>query len=179
MMSQDEILSPAWRQGAARSHSLVFIIMVATALVTCWVQWVDFAALRAVRRGAYGQLLQSDHPSWAAWTTQWIASAAVLLALARVMHMLRHMAKGDPFARTVTADLRAFAFWVLMATLASIFLPLALAPILGWWLQGNIEGPGEINGSDLLLLLMTAILYHVSRLLDAARAMADDYRQIV
>lgn len=124
-------------------------------------------------------LLRSDHPNWPTWAAQWVASAAVLMALGKVMHMLKAMAQADPFGRTVTSDLRSFAFWILMATLASILIPVALAPILRWWLQTRLEGGGQITGSDLLLVLVSAILHHVARLLDAARAMADDYRQIV
>lgn len=178
-MGQDQSLSVDWRGRARRFRLLLIGVLIAAGLTTLLVQWVDLAALRHVSPGFAGRLLHSEHATWIAWVTQWATSFAVLVAIVRILHMLRIVAEGDPFSRAITADLRSFAFWVFVATIASVLIPVSAVFIARVLAHVRVDDAVEISGSDLLLLLMTAILHQVVRLLDVARVMADDYRQII
>jgi hypothetical protein len=99
------------------------------------------------------------------------------IALLRLARMLHRVEQGVPFG--AARDLRGFAFYLLLAVLASILLPPLLQMALG---HGNgADGPVAftLGGGEALMLLVTGLLFFVARLLDEAQRLADDHSQIV
>lgn len=103
-----------------------------------------------------------------------LLAGLALLALAR---MLARVEAGAPFA--AAADLRAFARYIFLSLLASIFGPpaiqLAMIAVAGG--GGRVEF--ALAQGEALMLLVTGLLFFVARLLDEAQAVADDASQIV
>ena len=100
-----------------------------------------------------------------------LVALLVGLALLRLVRMLRRIETGQPF-RTA-AELRGFAFWLLLAGLAG-----ALAgPVAAAFGGGEVELSLDLG--TLLGLLLIGLLFLVARLLDEAQAVADDASQIV
>jgi len=91
--------------------------------------------------------------------------------------MLRKVEGGAPFE--VARDLRGFAFYLFLATLATILAwplsQIALAIMNGDAHQLHLE----IGSGQVFSLLITALLFLVARLLDEAQRLADDHSQIV
>jgi hypothetical protein len=98
------------------------------------------------------------------------------LALLRLARMLGRVEQGSPFAGG--GELRGFAFYLLLSVLAAILLP----PLLQL-ASAAISGTGRVTlaleGGQLLMLLVTGLLFLVARLLDEAQRVADDASQIV
>ena len=97
--------------------------------------------------------------------------ALIALALLRMAAMLREVEQGRIFP---AAALRGFARYLFLAMLASIAGPPALAA--AW---GARQLSLSLDSGQVLMLLVTGLLFLVARLLDEARAIADDASQIV
>lgn len=119
------------------------------------------------------------HADWVSWITEWFSGAALLVAIARIIRMMGRLAEGEAFSAGVSSDLRGFAFWILIATVTSLVVPLLVPSLIGaiWHVHPSAEG--AISGNDMLVLLMSGILFQVSRLLEAAQQLADDHEQII
>jgi hypothetical protein len=98
------------------------------------------------------------------------------LALRRLARMLHRVELGAPF--TGGGDLRGFALWLFLSVLAAILVPplLQLAEVAATR-SGRITF--SLEGGQLLMLLVTGLLFLVARLLDEAQRVADDASQIV
>lgn len=176
---QEDLIPLAFRRQAGLWRILLFVVIGLTALVIVIAQWVDLAALRRISPGPVGRVLQSDNADWVDWWVECFAGPATLFAMSRIARMLRWLAEGQVFTSMVIADIRSFAFWIMIATLASLLAPVIIAPIVANVWHMEVVRAGQVSGSDLMLLLVSAIFFQVARLLDAARRMADEYRQIV
>ncbi|MBX3562891.1 MAG: hypothetical protein KF780_13885 [Sphingomonas sp.] len=95
----------------------------------------------------------------------------IVLALLRLAAMLREVERGVPFP---AAALRGFARYLCLAVIASLAGPPALAAI--WGVEPVTL---SFDSNQVLMLLVTGMLFLVARLLDEARAIADDASQIV
>ena len=112
---------------------------------------------------------------------QQIADCLVILlgvALWRLTQMLRAIAAGDLFSVRVVGAFRSFAFWLLLMALLGIIAPLLLE------LFRTQTGPVhrfafQLELRDLLALGVTLILFLVARLLERARQIEDEMREIV
>jgi hypothetical protein len=108
-----------------------------------------------------------------------LAATALLLAVAlsRLAAMLRKVEDGRPFE--TAAGLRGFALYLFLAVLASILLP----PLIQLALSAAGAGPRSaslsVGGGELLMMLVTGLLFLVARLLDEAQRVDEDARQIV
>ncbi|WP_129790926.1 hypothetical protein [Sphingosinicella sp. CPCC 101087] len=107
-----------------------------------------------------------------------VATALLLaVALCHLAGMLRKVENGRPFE--TAAGLRGFAFYLFLAVLASILLP----PVIQLGLAAGGAGPRSaalsIGGGELLMMLVTGLLFLVARLLDEAQRVDEDARQIV
>ncbi|PSJ42115.1 DUF2975 domain-containing protein [Allosphingosinicella deserti] len=98
----------------------------------------------------------------------------------RLLAMLRGIEAGEAFTRGTIADLRGFAFWVLVSSVASIVGP----PLFE--LAGGLVGGGDslsvtlsFESGDFFALLVSALLFFIARLFGEAQRIADDHRQII
>lgn len=104
----------------------------------------------------------------------------ILLAIAifELTEALRAVVTGDMFSTAVVRRFRLFALWLLIMALFS-----SLAPVLGRLLTigspGGHHVPIVLDLRDLLLILVTLLLFLLSRLLERARAIEDEMREIV
>jgi hypothetical protein len=109
-----------------------------------------------------------------------VADITILLlsvALYQLNRMLGAIAVGDLFSARVIGAFRAFAFWLLMVAIVWI-----VAPIVGVLLMGPGE-PRRLEFSlqlrDVLTVGTALILFLVARLLERARTLDEEMREIV
>jgi hypothetical protein len=107
------------------------------------------------------------------------AAAALLIpacllaaALLHLTAMLKTIEQGTPFAGA--ARLRNFALYLFLAVLAGVLLP----PVLRL-ASGTPSAALTLSSGEVLMLLVTAILFLVARLLTEAQRVADEHGQIV
>lgn len=109
-----------------------------------------------------------------------VADISILLlsvALYQLSRMLGAIAGGDLFSARVIGSFRAFAFWLLMVAVVWI-----VAPIVGVLLTGPDELRRlefKLQLRDVLTVGTALILFLVARLLERARAMDEEMREIV
>ena len=109
-----------------------------------------------------------------------IADITILLlsiALYQLSRMLGAIAEGDLFTARVVGAFRAFAFWLLLVALVWI-----VAPILGVLFVGTGDAHRlefRLQLRDILTVGVALILFLVARLLERARAIDEDMREIV
>jgi MFS-type transporter involved in bile tolerance (Atg22 family) len=93
------------------------------------------------------------------------------LIMLRAAALLRAVEAGQVFP---ARPLRGFALWLFLTVLYSVLGP----PLLSL-ATGAHRLDLDLGGSQLLMLLITALLFFVARLLDEAQRLADDHSQIV
>ena len=107
----------------------------------------------------------------------------LLVALARLSQMLRLVELGELFSAPVIRHFRGFAFWLLLMALYGF-----LAPILLTLAEGPRAGPGDgaphrmafvLDLRELLTLGITLLLFLLARLLERAREIEAEMREIV
>ena len=101
----------------------------------------------------------------------------VSMALWNLSRMLGAIASGDLFSARVVGAFRSFALWLLIV---------AIVWIVGPIVAGVISGPDadhayafKLQLRDLLTIGITLILFLVARLLERARAIDEEMREIV
>jgi hypothetical protein len=109
-----------------------------------------------------------------------VADATMILlsiALYHLSRMLGAIAGGDLFSARVVGAFRAFAFWLLLVAIVWILAPIGAA---------LLAGPGDAQQIELRFQLRDAltggvalILFLVARLLERARAIDEEMREIV
>ena len=158
--------------------------MAARLRLAVWIFWgcviIAYAAARlglslngAVEVRAHASNIDSGTPMI-------VADATVLLisvALYQLTSMLGAIAKGDLFSARVVGAFRAFAFWLLLVALVWVIAPIVVV---------LINGPGEaqqlafkVQLRDILTIGVSLILFLVARLLERARAIDEEMREIV
>lgn len=168
-------LPPQIRASARRLRFVALAAIFLFELVLLFAAWV----LIAGRRDEYSalQIHDSGLPPWAAAATLLLVGLLVGLALFRLVRMLSRVEAGAPFA--AAGDLRGFAFYLLLAVAASVFVP----PLLQLGISSASDAPHRLDfalgGTELLTLLVSGLLFFVARLLDEAQRLADDHSQIV
>jgi len=106
-----------------------------------------------------------------------IVGILIVVALLRLARMLGKVAGGAPFG--AAADLRGFAFYLFLAVLTATFAP-ALIQYAVQALGGEVRQIQLSLGiTEVLMLLVTGLLFFVAKLLDEAQRIADDASQIV
>ena len=119
----------------------------------------------------------SGLPAWASATSLLLVGLFAGIALYRLSRMLRGVEAGAPFA--AAGDLRGFAFYLLLAVLASVLAPTLLGAVAAAAAGAPHRITLALGGTELLILLVSALLFFVARLLDEAQRLADDHSQIV
>ena len=117
--------------------------------------------------GALGSLLLSD-----------LSMVLLTIALFRLAQMLSAVARGETFSSGVVRAFRGFAFWLFLLALLGVAGPLA-SEFLREPSGAGREYAFRLQVRDLLTLAITLILFLVARLLERARAIEEDMREIV
>ena len=151
-----------------------------------WAVWVFWGCIVAAYvAGRFGLSLdylsvQARASVDAAGPPMIIADITILLLSAALWHlgrMLGAIAQGDLFTARVVGAFRAFAFWLLLVALVWI-----VAPIVGVLLAGPGDGHRlefKLQLRDILTIGVALILFLVARLLERARTVDEELREIV
>lgn len=99
------------------------------------------------------------------------------VALWQLSRMLGAIAAGDLFSARVIGNFRGFALWLLVVAVVGIIAPIAVALLTG-------SDPGhrfefKLQLRDLMTIGITLILFLVARLLERARTIDEEIREIV
>lgn len=103
------------------------------------------------------------------------------IALWKLSLMLKAMAEGETFTLRVTGHFRGFAFWLMLMALADLLLPL----VSTFAMMGPEVRAGEpsvrlsVDLSSVILLGVTLLLFLLARMLERARAIEEENREIV
>jgi hypothetical protein len=101
----------------------------------------------------------------------------VSIALWQLSRMLGAIAAGDLFSARVIGAFRAFALWLLIVAIVWIVAPIVVAVISGP--DAEHAYAFKLQLRDLLTIGITLILFLVARLLERARAIDEEMREIV
>jgi hypothetical protein len=149
-----------------------------------WIFWV--LVVLAYAAGRFGLSLRGAvevqaHSSAAeSGTPMIVADISILLlsvALYQLNRMLGAIAEGDLFSARVVGAFKAFAFWLLLLALAWV-----VAPIVAVFLTGPDEARRlefRLQLRDVLTIGIALILFLVARLLERARTIDEEMREIV
>lgn len=168
-------LPPQIRASARRLRYVALAAIALFELVLLFAAWVLIAGRRADFPAV--AIHDSGLPPWAAAATLLLIGLLVGIALFRLVRMLRRVEAGAPFA--AAGDLRGFAFYLLLAVVASVLAPSLLQVAIGAAAGAPHRVDFALGGTELLTLLVSALLFFVARLLDEAQRLADDHSQIV
>jgi len=168
-------LPPQIRASARR---LRYVALAAIALFELLLLFAVFVLI-AGRRDDFPALHINDSglPPWIAAASLLLIGLLVGIALFRLARMLGRVEAGAPFA--AAGDLRGFAFYLLLAVLASVLVPTLLGVGADLAAGARHRVAFSMGGTELLALLVSALLFFVARLLDEAQRLADDHSQIV
>lgn len=167
-MSIDKIKDPAIALSAVRLRIAVIVAMVVVgaSIILAWIGGPLGIARVEVR----------DHggpiDSLAAGT---ISIILIEIALFRLTQMLGAIAAGDLFSSRVIRHFRGFAFWLLIVALVRVGLPLV----------GSLAGSGPhrvalvLDLTKILAVGVTLLLFLLARLLERARQLDEEMREIV
>lgn len=109
-----------------------------------------------------------------------IADITIVLlsvALYQLSRMLGAIAEGDLFSARVVAAFRAFAFWLLLVALVWVVAPVAAVLLAGPGHSHRFEFKLQLR--DILTIGVALILFLVARLLERARTVDEELREIV
>ena len=160
------------RRLAGRLRLLVWLMIVGTAAVYLAARiGTEIGQTRLVTLGASDPAVAS--PLW----VQDMCIALVLVALWQLADMLRLVGRGDHFAPAAIRRFRGFALFLFIASAVMFLAPLVIA------LASNHPGPEQlrlpVKLRELLTMLVTGALFLVARLLEEARQIDSDLKEIV
>ena len=151
-----------------------------------WAIWIVWGCILLVyvagRLGLSIGILQVKANSPAESTPHFmiLADATIVLVTVALWHlsrMLAAIAAGDLFSVKVVGAFRAFALWLLIVSLLWILVPVAMALVAGPGTQQTYEFKFQLQ--DFMTIGITLILFLVARLLERARAIDEEMREIV
>lgn len=107
-----------------------------------------------------------------------VSMVLLLIALFVLSEMLRRIARGELFTVGVVRSFRIFALWLLILSLFQLFAPAAIhfarvSP------AGDHELRFAIDMRNILTVGITLLLFLLARLLERARQIEDEMREIV
>ena len=151
-----------------------------------WAVWIFWAGiLLAYAVGRFGLTfgvvrVQAHSAAGDAPSFMVIADVSILLlsvALYQLTKMLGAIAEGDLFSARVVQAFRSFAFWLLLVALVWIAAPIAAVLMTGPDDVRQLEF--RLQMRDVLTVGIALILFLVARLLDRARTVDEELREIV
>lgn len=149
-----------------------------------WIFWV--LVVLAYAAGRFGLRLRGAvevqaHSSAAeSGTPMIVADFSILLlsvALYQLNRMLGAIAEGDLFSARVVGAFKAFAFWLLLLALAWVVAPIVAVFLTGPDGARRLEFRLQLR--DVLTIGIALILFLVARLLERARTIDEEMREIV
>ena len=172
-MSSTEINDDKIRRGARRLRLAVIAAMVLLGAVVA-LAWLG-PPLGITRVEIESKNLAGD--SFLAGT---VTILAIEVALFRLVQMLSAIAAGDLFSSRVVRHFRGFAFWLLLVAIGGVAMPLlsslaGVSPLPG----GAHRMALGISLTDVLAVGITLLLFLLARLLERARQLDEDMREIV
>jgi hypothetical protein len=150
---------------------------------TVWIFWVCVLLAYAVGRLGltFGVVrVQAHSAAGDAPSFMMIADISILLlsvALYQLTKMLGAIADGDLFSARVVRAFRAFAFWLLLVALVWIVAPVVAVLLAGPDDASRLEF--RLQMRDVLTVGIALILFLVARLLERARMVDEELREIV
>jgi hypothetical protein len=172
-MSSAEINDPRIRRSALRLRLAVLVAMalLAVTLVLAWVGPV--LGLAKVEIQDKSGLIDSRVAGTG-------AMLLIEIALFRLVQMLSAIGEGDLFSSRVIRHFRGFAFWLLLVALAGVAMPMIAALVGLHPLAGGAHRMAlVISLTDVLAVGITLLLFLLARLLERARQLDEDMREIV
>ena len=159
-------------RSAARLRWLVFVAMTVLAAVYL------VARLHLQVSGVHIEYLIHGMDSRVGEIVGDISMALLLISLFVLTQMLRRIAHGELFSAGVVRSFRIFALWLLLLALFQLIAPAALhfaeiAP------SGRHELRLAIDMRNILTVGITLLLFLLARLLERARQIEDEMREIV
>ncbi len=152
-----------------------------------WALWIFWACILAAylagRLGlsAGGEVRVEAHSSASeAGTPMIVADITILLlsvAFYQLSKMLGAIAEGDLFSARAVGAFRAFAFWLLLVAILWVVAPIAAVFLAGPSDPHRLEFRLQLR--DVLTIGVALILFLVARLLERARAIDEEMREIV
>ena len=149
-----------------------------------WIFWVCVIAAYLAARlglGLNGAVEVRAHSSTGdVGAPMVIADLSILflsVALYQLNRMLGAIGEGDLFTGRVVGSFRAFAFWLLLVALVWV-----IAPVIAVILTGPDESHRlafKLQLRDILTIGIALILFLVARLLERARTIDEEMREIV
>lgn len=123
------------------------------------------------------------HPAGSGPFGPWLGAlhlVLMVLALIQLIQLLRRLEAGDLFSAAVTRKLRAFALFALLA----VAVGGVLAPLLAWLMTPCASDAPcarrlPIDMRALWTVITSFVFFLVARLLDEARRIDEDNRQII
>lgn len=169
---------------AIRARRLRWVTLAAIGLVGAMILLGSFAVLSGWTEPnlAISVSLDDADPRmrWASLVSILISGLPFLYALWHLSRMLACAEREDTFSAASVAHLRGFALWVFVATMGAIVLsPLVhtAAGLLAGLPVNRLRVDLDIR--DVFALLVSGLLFFVARLLETARRLSDDLKQIV
>ncbi|MEO7240186.1 MAG: DUF2975 domain-containing protein [Sphingomicrobium sp.] len=115
------------------------------------------------------------------WPSQVIAGGSVALiglALVRLTQLLGRIGGGETFSAAVIQRFRGFAFWLLLSALFALFAPV-LTRLLTTPAAGVHQVHFVLDFREIVTVGTTLLLFLLARLLEQARGIEDEMREIV
>ena len=167
-MSSTEIrdLSIRRRAGRLRLAIIAAMVVLASAILLAW-----FGAPLGIARVEMREHGTTVDPR----ITGTLSVLLTEIALFRLTQMLGAIESGDLFSARVIRHFRGFAFWLLVVALGGILGPLVLS---------LAESSGDrvtlvFNLTKILAVGVTLVLFLLARLLERARQLDEEMREIV
>jgi hypothetical protein len=175
---QADLFSDRIRRRARRLQIALFVATLVTVVGAGLIAWNDFGHLLGKPSSGPLTIGFQAAKTWSTWTVQIAMSISTVIALLHLMWLLGRWTSDDVFSRASGADLRGFARWMCIGFVCQLVIPLLFLLVI----RVNGTGrPGSIgfSGSDVLLLVASAVLYEAAGILDLAYGLSSEYRQIV
>ena len=148
-----------------------------------WIAWGCILVVYAAGRlglGIGALRVQASSAAGVASPIMAVADLTILvvtIALWQLSRMLGAIASGDLFSARVVGAFRSFALWLLIVALVWIVAPIVMALASGSGPEHRYEFKFQLR--DLMTIGITLILFLVARLLERARAIDEEMREIV
>ena len=148
-----------------------------------WIVWACILLVYIAGRFGLGVGLLRVQSHAAAGDTPSVMAVAdatmVLLTIAlwQLSRMLAAIAAGDLFSARVVGAFRSFALWLLIVSLVWIGASIAVPVVSGHALPHHYEFQLQLR--DFLTVGITLILFLVARVLERARTIDEEMREIV
>lgn len=152
-----------------------------------WAVWIFWGCIIAAYvAGRFGlslrgavevQARSSATESGMPWIVPDITILIVSVAFYQLSRMLGAIAQGDLFSARVVGAFRSFAFWLLLVALVWVVAPIVAALMIGPGESHRLEF--KLHLRDILTIGLALILFLVARLLERARAIDEEMREIV